>query len=139
MVIHPLAQPDQSRGIRHEVVGRRPRHKQRDVAELVPVGQLVGEQQADVSHPRHGRDVLPRQTGRKPVVDRQDRQDLDDREAVHGDEVDDRKRRVERRALAQPRLGRLGGTRPQPPHVLRDGVHGVPHPAQQRVEDQQEG
>ena len=47
--------------------------------------------------------------------------------------------RVIRRALAQSRLGRLGGVGSRGLQLLRDGVDGVPDPAQQRVEDQQKG
>jgi hypothetical protein len=58
---------------------------------------------------------------------------------MQGDEVEDRKGTVERRALAQPGLGRLRDARLHGLQLLRDGIHGVPDAAQQRVEDQQQG
>jgi hypothetical protein len=76
VAVEPLAQLDQERGARHKVLGPVPDDKPRHIAELEPLAQLVGKQDANPKPPCYWRDILLRQICRELVVDGQDEEDL---------------------------------------------------------------
>jgi hypothetical protein len=76
VAVEPLAQLDQERLARHEVGGPVPGEEACHIAELEPLAQFVGKQDADSKRPCYWRDILLGQICRELVVDGQDEEDL---------------------------------------------------------------
>lgn len=102
-----------------------------DVVIMVAPAELVGEQHGDVEGPRGERDVLPGEPGRDLVVEPEDQEDLEGRETVERNEVEQGEGVVVGGALLQAGGAALA--------LLRRGVDGVPHPAEERVHEEEGG
>ena len=110
---------------------RSPRRANPIGQELEPVshGQLIGKQSSNVEDPSRRGNVLARQLGRKLVVDGQDGEDLEGRDAVQNDNEGNGKDEIKRGALVQPR--RASGT------ARRWLIHRFPCLSQQWVKYQE--